>query len=82
VNVTIKYEDPCEDFKAREMRQVGDREFDLSHRLESLMIRLGPYDGSDLIEIKHLEDGEIAVIHHGSGPDMPEIVLSVQEETP
>jgi len=56
-------------------------EYDVTQPLESIIIRLDPWDEA-AIEIRTLEDGEIAVIHHDRGPEMPEIVLSVKQWSP
>jgi hypothetical protein len=82
MNVTIKFE-----VRPREVEEVlkrtkciDGREFEVKKRLESVIIRCGPYDDSDLIEVKQI-DGEFLVLHHGSD-ELPECVFSIMEEQP
>jgi hypothetical protein len=51
---------------------------------ENVAVRCGPYDNSDLIEIKRTDEGEIQVLYHSdkNGSENPECVLSVIEEQP
>lgn len=58
--------------------QIEGREFDVIKPVDWLMIRLGPYDNSDYIEIMELDGGEIAVLHECNGET--ECVLSVLPE--
>jgi flagellar hook-length control protein FliK len=54
---------------------TSDREYAIQHRVESITIRLDPYE-LDVLEIKHMEGGDIAVIHNN------EVEFSVMEEQP
>jgi len=87
VNVTIHLEkDPQHPDMAwllRKSPRSDGLEFDIRERLESVVVRLGPYDHSDLIKIERDPDtGEIRVLHYSDADESPEVVLSVLEEQP
>lgn len=59
---------------------VGGKEFRFNRDMESVLVRLGPYDNSDSIEIKQGEDGEVMVLVDDDNGI--ECVYSAQEEKP
>jgi hypothetical protein len=65
MNVSIVFEEQPKQVSEvlKRTASLGGREYDITKRLESLMVRLGPYDNSDYIEIKCDPDtGEVMVL--------------------
>lgn len=81
MNLTITLEErahPHEEILRHTSFRDG-KEFKVAKRVDSVLIRLGPYDNSDAIEIKHV-DNEVCVLVYEDGG--AEILYSNVEEQP